>query len=153
MLLQHSALHVQVGVHAMLMQQQGIPGQSGHPGQLDNQQLLQNSQLQNAQLQNSQLGYYMPQQQPQQQQLTPHQQQETYQQNWQLGQTLSQQPLLGLSSGLTYVGASLEVESALKAAHEAYRKSEFMQALQLCHTVRCISLAFVMTSTAEALTG
>ena len=153
MLLQHSALHVQVGGHAMLMQQQGIPGQSGHPGQLDNQQLLQNSQLQNAQLQNSQLGYYMPQQQPQQQQLTPHQQQETYQQNWQLGQTLSQQSPLGLSSGLTYVGASLEVESALKAAHEAYRKSEFMQALQLCHTVRCITLASVMTSTAEALTG
>ena len=136
----------------MLMQQQGIPGQSGHPGQLENQQLLQNSQLQNAQLQNSQLGYYMPQQQPQQQ-LTPHQQQETYQQNWQLGQTLSQQPPLGLSSGLTYVGASLEVESTLKAAHEAYRKSEFMQALQLCHTVCRISLATVMTSTAETLTG
>jgi hypothetical protein len=82
----------------------------------------------------------MPQQQPHQQQLTPHQQQETYQQNWQLGQTLSQQPPLGLSSGLTYVGASPEVESALKAAHEAYRKSEFMQALQLCHAVRCKSL-------------
>lgn len=121
--------HVQVGGHTMLMQQQqqGIPGQSGHPGQLDNQQLMQNSQL----------GYYIPQQPPQQQQqqLTPHQQQETYQQNWQLGQTLSQQQPIGLSSGLTYVGVSPEVESALKAAHEAYRKSEFMQALQLCHAV------------------
>ena len=116
----------------MLMQHQqgGIPGQPGPPGQLDNQQLLQSSQL----------GYYIPQPQPQpQQQLTSHQQQETYQQNWQLGQTLSQQPQLGLSSeslGLTYVGnASPEVESVLKAAHEAYRKSEFMQALQLCHAV------------------
>lgn len=135
-------------------QQQGMQGHSGHPQQPENQQLLQNSQLmqnsqfvqnpqllQNSQLMaNSQLGYYIPQQQQQQQQqlqqLTPHQQQETYQQNWQLGQTLSQQPPLNLSSGLTYVGASPEVESALKAAHEAYRKSEFMQALQLCHAVR-----------------
>ena len=116
----------------MLLQHQqgGIPGQPTHPGQLDNQQLLQGSQL----------GYYIPQPQPQQQQLTSHhQQQEAYQQNWQLGQTLSQQPPLGLSSeslGLTYVGsASPEIEGVLKAAHEAYRKSEFMQALQLCHAV------------------
>ncbi len=119
----------------MLMQHQqgGIPGQPTHPEQLDNQQLLQGSQL----------GYYIPQPQPQQQQLTSHhQQQEAYQQNWQLGQTLSQQPPLGLSSeslGLTYVGsASPEIESVLKAAHEAYRKSEFMQALQLCHAVRLL---------------
>ena len=119
----------------MLMQHQqgGIPGQPGHPGQLDNQQLLQSSQL----------GYYIPQPQQPQQQLTSHQQQDTYQQNWQLGQTLSQQPPLGLSSeslGLTYVGGtSPEVESVLKAAHEAYRKSEFMQALQLCHAVSLVS--------------
>ena len=120
----------------MLLQHQqgGIPGQPTHPGQLDNQQLLQGSQL----------GYYIPQPQPQQQQLTSHhQQQEAYQQNWQLGQTLSQQPPLGLSSeslGLTNVGsASPDIESVLKAAHEAYRKSEFMQALQLCHAVSLVS--------------
>ena len=142
-------MNVQVGTSALMLQpqQQGVQGHSGHPRQLENHQLMQNSQLvpnpqlvQNSQLMaNSQLGYYIPQQQQQQQQqhqLTPHQQQETYQQNWQLGQTLSQQPPLNLSSGLTYVGASPEVESALKAAHEAYRKSEFMQALQLCHAVR-----------------
>lgn len=39
-----------------------------------------------------------------------------------------------------YLGLPSEVENVLKDAHEAYRKGEFMQALQLCHAV-CIHLS------------
>ena len=54
-----------------------------------------------------------------------------------MGQMLSQatQSMVQGPGLQSYAGVSAEVENILKEAHEAYRKGEYMQALQLSHAV------------------
>jgi hypothetical protein len=65
-----------------------------------------------------------------------------------LGQ-LSQAQSLAAIGSKGFIGSTPETESILKEAHEAYRKGDYMQALQLCHAVRPAATTFPLSQSTD----